>query len=517
MAKTKVKVQQKIAPQFLNIPTNLIAFSKTNPRKVFDDIEIHELAESLKKHGMIQPVAVREDADGYELIFGERRVRAALIAGMEEIPANVYPEDLNADILFEMQIIENLQRKNINAMEESDAFAKLITKKIDTAEQIADKLGVSAKYVYDRLALQKILPEVQDEIRNGRLTISHGKQFARLREEDQRNLWKSISENINDAGILLSDLKRKIAGIFSLRLSDAAFSTSDPKLVAKAGSCDKCQKRSGCNQLLFDDIQEDDICFDKNCYQQKEKAHAENVIKQLESEGEKVVRIAAGWMSKVDLPEGVIGYDEWDSCKEGDAHAIGVVVIANPYATSKVGEYLPIWLRSIEEDNDDREDICEADEVTSQNAISAKPSLFDHHNAICLLLWNKIIERYRTAADFQMNTTELMKGYTFTRLKTLHYENLERLCQLLEFEAVKNDDGYILFWDTINAIIDNAKDLARLCLLSELVLQVEPGNAYFDKDLIEEMRPQLAIAGIDFDAVISEYSESTEGAYSLPE
>ena len=148
------KKQQHVEVEILDI--NVVKQSETNPRKEFNQEALQELAESIKKIGLIQPITVSKVGDDYCVICGERRLRAAKLAGLETITAIVH-ENLEEDVILEMQIIENMQRKNINPMEESDAFQVLVKRGISTPEMIADKLGTSTKYVYDRLKLQEAI------------------------------------------------------------------------------------------------------------------------------------------------------------------------------------------------------------------------------------------------------------------------------------------------------------------------------------------------------------------------
>jgi ParB/RepB/Spo0J family partition protein len=316
--------------------------SKTNPRKDFNEESLKELSESIKTLGLMQPIVVHCDADneGYELICGERRYRAAQLAGLEKIPAMVYPT-LPDDLILELQITENLQRADINPMEESDAFFELTKRGMTTADDIAKRLSKSVRYVYDRLALQGCIEEVQKDIREHKINIKTGKRFARLVPSDQKVLYQKFL-----SGSDISELEDSL----TRNLMNAPFDIESTDLLDKAGSCLTCSKRSGCNQLLFDDIQSHDICFDTSCFNQKLNAHIEAVISKLESEGLKVFKISALYGNAA---HPFLGFQNYDVLSEGDpgyetCKIRGVVMERNPYNSElKIGDVLRI---SIDED-----------------------------------------------------------------------------------------------------------------------------------------------------------------------
>lgn len=336
----------------------------TNPRKHFNDEDIEELALSIKSVGLLQPIVCMKAEDDFifTLICGERRYRAALKAGLVEVPGIVY-DPLPDDVVFEMQITENLQRKDINSMEESNAFAELVKRGLKTPEQIADKLGVSTKYIYDRLALQKVIPAVQENILKGTISISHGKQFARLQVKDQVELWDNLFLGDDDDNgnplvhedVSIAEMRNSINESFSRKLSNAIFETSDPTLIKKAGACTACPKRSGCNKLLFDDIHQEDICFDKGCYQSKIDAHLEKLFDSLTSEEKTVVKINAGYSSITQSPKDALAMSEWS--ESAKSNVLGLIVQGSPWKPEwKLGAVIPIKLRAIEQDDEDTDD-----------------------------------------------------------------------------------------------------------------------------------------------------------------
>ncbi len=168
------------------IPLSDIKSSKTNPRKAFDKDADRELADSVKKHGVLQPVLVRVLPAGggrYELVAGERRLRAAAAAGLAEIPAIV--RDLTDDQALEIQVVENLQRRDLHPLEEADGYRRLVAAKYDVA-RIAERVGRSVAYVYDRLKLANLIDGARQLFLAGKIQAGHAIVLARLKPEDQR-------------------------------------------------------------------------------------------------------------------------------------------------------------------------------------------------------------------------------------------------------------------------------------------------------------------------------------------
>ena len=333
MAKTKLTKQELPKGMLQEVELADIVPSKTNPRKEFKEEDLNDLAASIKSVGLMQPLVLHKDSkeSKFGLISGERRFRAAGIAGLSSVPCMVY-DKLSDEIVLEMQITENLQRQDINPMEESDAFQQLIGMGMATAEVIADKLGKSTKYVYDRIILQKVVPEVQQSIRDGKLTITHGKQFARLPFFEQ----SKILEEVDMEDLSVAELRDEISSMFKLKLEAAAFDITSKTLVKKAGACTTCSKRSGCNLVLFDDVQQDDICFDAECWKTKLDAHIALTIANLEAEGKEVIKISAAWDTKL---KDVLPNNKWSEVDEEESNLYGIVVEQGMYTTSyKVGQ-----------------------------------------------------------------------------------------------------------------------------------------------------------------------------------
>lgn len=396
--------------------------SANNPRKQFNDADLADLAASVAKVGIMQPILVRPDADGYEIVCGERRYRAAVLAGLTEVPCIV--RTLTDDEAFHIAITENLQRKDINPMEESDAFFQLTKRGKTSAAKIADMLGVGEKYVYDRLALQRCIPVVQEQIRNGSLPITHGKQFARLTFDDQQQLYDQCASKAG--GITLTDIKRNIENTFERNLEEAPFNIKNPSLYEQAGACTNCPKRSGCNALLFDDVQSKDVCFDADCYAKKVELHIASIKAQLLAEGKIVHEVTAAHHS--DTYMGTKMFVVAENGATPDAY--GIVMDTYSWSSWKIGEVLPINMRSI---------ATPAISSTEDSSTQVRQPHIDHDDEFLKVVVSSLVDTFK-------ENRQRIVNYDIRRKKLAHafYSNtsdkvLDYIFEQMGFELVMQD------------------------------------------------------------------------------
>lgn len=154
------------------------------PREDFDHQSLEELTQSIKEKGLIQPVLVRRRGDIYELIAGERRLRAAKLLNINEIPAII--KDVDDEESLEFSLIENIQRQALNPIEEARAFQYLIDKFSVTQERISEVIGKSRVSVTNTLRLLKLPKEIQDEIKKGRISFAHGRALLEIEDANQQ-------------------------------------------------------------------------------------------------------------------------------------------------------------------------------------------------------------------------------------------------------------------------------------------------------------------------------------------
>ena len=160
------------------------------PRKDFSEEKIQELAQSIKENGLIQPIIVRQSpVIGYEILAGERRYRASIVAGLSEVPVIV--KNLSDQDMMVHSIIENLQREDLNPVDEAKAYQSLIDKGFTHAE-IAEKMGKSRPYITNLVRLLNLSPSILKEVESGRLSQAHARLLINLSKNDQENLLKRI-------------------------------------------------------------------------------------------------------------------------------------------------------------------------------------------------------------------------------------------------------------------------------------------------------------------------------------
>ena len=162
------------------------------PRKDFSKEKIQELAQSIKENGLIQPIIVRQSpVIGYEILAGERRYRASIVAGLSEVPVIV--KNLSDQDMMVHSIIENLQREDLNPVDEAKAYQSLIDKGFTHAD-IAEKMGKSRPYITNLVRLLNLSPSILKEVESGRLSQAHARLLINLSKKDQENLLKRIQE-----------------------------------------------------------------------------------------------------------------------------------------------------------------------------------------------------------------------------------------------------------------------------------------------------------------------------------
>jgi ParB family chromosome partitioning protein len=195
----------------LNLLIDEVFPNHLQPRKNFDDEKFNELERSIREHGVLQPVIVQKGVNGYELIVGERRWRASKKAGLKKIPA-VIREVTDLESL-ELALIENLNRQDLNPIEEADGYERLAKDFGLTQEKIAKRMGKSRESVANIMRLLKLPRQVQQDMINGRLTMGHGRALLGLKSEQEvlflRKKIVDQSLNVRETEIQVNLLKHK--------------------------------------------------------------------------------------------------------------------------------------------------------------------------------------------------------------------------------------------------------------------------------------------------------------------
>jgi ParB family transcriptional regulator, chromosome partitioning protein len=166
----------------MQLPIESLSRSDAQPRKTFDEKRLAELAESIREHGVLEPILVRRSGAGYAIVAGERRWRAAQRAGLREIPALL--REANDRESFELALVENLQRADLNAIEEAEAFDALTREHGLTQEQVASRVGKDRSSVANALRLLRLPADVRDHVRSGALEMGHARALLPLEKAE---------------------------------------------------------------------------------------------------------------------------------------------------------------------------------------------------------------------------------------------------------------------------------------------------------------------------------------------
>lgn len=182
--------------QIQDLPLARIHPNRFQPRHAFSSESINELAQTLREEGLLQPIIVREDGEEYEIIAGERRFRAAQSLGWEKIPAIV--NNLSDQQTASLALIENLQREDLNPIDEATAYENLMELNSLTQAQLAKDIGKSQSYVANKLRLLKLDPQIQEALASGAITARHGRALLALSSDQQKQALEQIlSDKLN--------------------------------------------------------------------------------------------------------------------------------------------------------------------------------------------------------------------------------------------------------------------------------------------------------------------------------
>ncbi|PLT29510.1 ParB/RepB/Spo0J family partition protein [Peribacillus deserti] len=178
------------------------------PRKVFQPEAIQELKQSIQQHGILQPLIVRKSIKGYEIVAGERRFRASKEAGLDIVPVVV--RDLNEQQMMELALLENLQREDLNPLEEGAAYQALMEKLGLTQEELAKRLGKSRPYIANHIRLLSLPTDIQDLISEGKISMGHGRALLGLKKKTQ---LPQVVEKISKEGLNVRQLEALISNL----------------------------------------------------------------------------------------------------------------------------------------------------------------------------------------------------------------------------------------------------------------------------------------------------------------
>lgn len=186
------------------------------PRKTFSDESLNELAQSIKTYGVVEPIIVKKSIKGYEIVAGERRTKAAKLAGLTTIPAII--KDFNDQEMMEIALLENIQREDLNPIDVAESIANIIKTRSMTQEEFSKIFGKSRSYITNLLGLLKLPSTVQEKVKEGTISMSHARCLSKLDDENQ---IITLAKRIEKEGLNVRDVERLLS------------KTSDSKITPK--------------------------------------------------------------------------------------------------------------------------------------------------------------------------------------------------------------------------------------------------------------------------------------------
>lgn len=384
-----------------SLPLSALVPSPTNPRTHFDTDKLQELGESLKVLGQLQPIVVRKmpitvvpaeklehgHDDYFEIVCGHRRYLALEIAKLETAQALV--RELSDRDVLEAQIVENGQREDIHPMEECIGFGRILENPEykalpDPVQTLAEKIGKSKSYVYQRLKLSDLTEESRKEFEAGQFSSGHAILIARLTPKDQYDAitflcyeteWKNVAGvsghyrgsrcNQNES---VRDLARWITNQKGSDLTKVAWCRDSLSLLPQAGSCAQCEKR------------ENDLCLDKACFEKKQNAHVHASVQEVQSTGTEPLLISTKWSTDL---KGVLTSEDYKVVAKEDPNAVPAVrVEAGQYDVS-LGEVVYVVPRSKESGKQAKTQWqIDAEEKSKRERLKAKIELHARTEAV---------------------------------------------------------------------------------------------------------------------------------------
>ena len=190
-------VEETPKDEIVEIPINELMSNPYQPRKVFEEESLRELADSIKEHGVFQPIIVKKSVKGYNIIAGERRTKASELAGLKTVPAIV--RDFSDEEMMQVALLENLQREDLSAIEEAKAYKSIIESLRLTQDELAKRLGKSRSHITNMLGLLRLPLSVQDMVLYGKISMGHARVLSKLENSEQIEdlANKVISENLS--------------------------------------------------------------------------------------------------------------------------------------------------------------------------------------------------------------------------------------------------------------------------------------------------------------------------------
>lgn len=223
----RLKMNNDDSVQFIAL--ELIRPNPYQPRKTFEEERLNDLASSIQQHGILQPIVLRQTVQGYYIVVGERRFRASKLAGLTEVPAII--KELSDEDMMELAIIENLQREDLNAIEEAESYKKMMTDLNITQQEVARRLGKSRPYIANMLRLLQLPKNVAQMVQQGALSSAHGRTLLTLKDASK---IKKTAKQATQESWSVRYLEEYVNGLVSKDISmklDKETKGSKPKMI----------------------------------------------------------------------------------------------------------------------------------------------------------------------------------------------------------------------------------------------------------------------------------------------
>ena len=306
-----------------------VSVSGDNFRKQFNEDALKELADNIAKVGVLEPIILRQNRQYKILVAGERRLRAAQMAGLATIPYRLL--DLTEEQAREVMVLENLHRADLNPIEEATAFKDLLDSGGYTVDDIAERVDKSKNYVYRAIRLLDLPEEAQIALMNGEITTGHARHLLRIPQEEVKGLLKDIKRR----QMTVSALKDQIKWQFGQDLKYAKWGLKDE--YAGEQACSKCPFNTANQQSLFDEALETGRCTNRDCYEKKKECFAAEFVEKVKAKAEK-----AGM--KFLEPKEPYQYDDYEEMDEELQEAYAAEIKKSPKKFA-----LTVYLNSDEE------------------------------------------------------------------------------------------------------------------------------------------------------------------------
>ena len=223
----RLKMNNDDSVQFIAL--ELIRPNPYQPRKTFEEERLNDLASSIQQHGILQPIVLRQTVQGYYIVVGERRFRASQLAGLTKVPAII--KELSDEDMMELAIIENLQREDLNAIEEAESYKKMMTDLNITQQEVARRLGKSRPYIANMLRLLQLPKNVAQMVQQGALSSAHGRTLLTLKDASK---IKKTAKQATQESWSVRYLEEYVNGLVSKDISmklDRETKGSKPKMI----------------------------------------------------------------------------------------------------------------------------------------------------------------------------------------------------------------------------------------------------------------------------------------------